>query len=514
MKPVRQLLIIFGDQLDSGSRVLDRLDPARDSVWMAEVAGEAEHVPSHKARIAVFLAAMRHFRDALRERGLPVRYVRLDDRHNRKSLAGQLRADLPHLRPERIIATEPGEWRVREELSAVAEEAGIPLEILTDPHFLTTQQDFAGFARGRKVLRMEDFYRRQRKHEGILMEEGAPAGGSWNFDRENRGTFSARGPGDLPRSPDLENDAVTEEVLDLVATRFPDHPGGLERFAWPVTPNAARRLLDEFVEHRLPLFGRYQDAMWTGEPFLYHSRLSVALNLKLIDPRTVIEAAERAWREGHAPLASVEGFIRQVLGWREFVRGIYWHAMPGYLQSNVLDAHRPLPWFYWTGETGMTCLRECIGQTLAYGYAHHIQRLMVTGLFSLLLGVAPRLIHEWYLAIYVDAVEWVELPNVVGMSQYADGGLLASKPYVASGRYIQRMSNYCKGCRYDPGKATEDDACPFTTLYWDFLMRHEKRLAGNHRMGFQLRNLRRLDADRRRALQKRARHVANRVDEL
>jgi deoxyribodipyrimidine photolyase-related protein len=346
------------------------------------------------------------------------------------------------------------------------------------------------------------------------MDEGGPAGGSWNFDRENRQAFTARGPEDLPRSPKLANEAVTGEVLDLVAKRFDDHPGSLERFAWPVTPHAARLLLDEFIEHRLPLFGRYQDAMWTGEPFLYHSRLSVALNLKLIDPRTVIAAAEQAYRERHASLASVEGFIRQILGWREFVRGLYWHAMPGYIDSNALAAHRPLPRFYWTGETGMACLRECIGQTLEHGYAHHIQRLMVTGLFSLLLGVQPRQIHEWYLAIYVDAVEWVELPNVVGMSQYADGGLLASKPYAASGKYIQRMSNYCKGCRYDPGKAAGDDACPFTTLYWDFLMRHEERLTGNHRMGFQLRNLRRLDADRRDAIRRRANHVFDGVDRL
>jgi deoxyribodipyrimidine photolyase-related protein len=259
-----------------------------------------------------------------------------------------------------------------------------------------------------------------------------------------------------------------------------------------------------FIEQRLPLFGRFEDAMWPGEPWLYHSQLSAALNLKLLTAREVVQAAEAAYRTGKVPLESAEGFIRQILGWREFVRGIYWTQMPGYLERNALDARQDLPAWYWTGHTDMACLRDAITQTLAHGYAHHIQRLMVTGLFALLLGVRPQQVHAWYLAVYVDAVEWVELPNTLGMSQYGDGGLLASKPYVATGRYIQRMGGPCAGCRYDPAQRTGDRACPYTTLYWDFLMRHEERLARNARMALQVKNVARLSPAEREALAQRA----------
>jgi deoxyribodipyrimidine photolyase-related protein len=252
--------------------------------------------------------------------------------------------------------------------------------------------------------------------------------------------------------------------------------------------------------------------MWTGEPWLYHSCLSAALNLKLLDPREVVSAAEAAYRDNHAPLAAVEGFVRQILGWREYVRGIYWTQMPGYLSTNALDAHEPLPAFYWTGETPMVCLRDTITQTLEYGYAHHIQRLMLTGLYALMLGVEPAQVHEWYLAVYVDAIEWAELPNTLGMSQHADGGLMASKPYAASGKYIQRMSNYCTGCRFDPAQATGSRACPFTTLYWDFLLRHEARLQTNQRMAMQFRNLARLDASTRESIRGEAERHRNRIN--
>jgi deoxyribodipyrimidine photolyase-related protein len=278
-----------------------------------------------------------------------------------------------------------------------------------------------------------------------------------------------------------------------------------------VTRDQALTALADFVEHRLPEFGRYQDAMWTGEPWLFHSRLSAAMNLKLLDPREVIAAAEDAYHAKHVPLASAEGFIRQILGWREYVRGIYWHFMPQYVERNALDAHRPLPAFYWTGDTDLNCVRHAVRQTLERGYAHHIQRLMVTGLLALLLGVEPREVHAWYLAVYVDAVEWVELPNTLGMSQFADGGVMASKPYVASGKYIQRMSNYCRGCRYDPTAATGETACPFTTLYWDFLRRHARLLSANPRMTMQLKNLERLGKGEQNAIEQQADDTANRL---
>ena len=351
---------------------------------------------------------------------------------------------------------------------------------------------------------MEFFYREMRRRYSVLMEGGQPVGGAWNFDAENRGAFGKAGPGLVPRAVEFPPDAITREVCALVEERFAEHPGKLAHFSWPVTCEQAQSALDDFIANRLPSFGTYQDAMWTDEPFLYHSRISTALNLKLLDPRVAIKAAEDAYRRGAAPLEAVEGFIRQILGWREYVRGIYWQLMPGYAEGNALNAYAALPAFYWTGETDMECLRQALRQTLDYGYAHHIQRLMVTGLYALLLGVEPRQVHEWYLAVYVDAVEWVELPNTMGMSQFADGGVMASKPYAASGKYIQRMSNYCKACRYDPAESVGKDACPFTTLYWDFLMRNEERLRKVPRMEMQLRNLVRIEPAKRAAIVARA----------
>lgn len=341
-----------------------------------------------------------------------------------------------------------------------------------------------------------------------MTDEGGPAGGQWNFDRENRESFGRDGPpADLPARPQHRMDALTREVIKLVEARFPDHPGDLETFNWPVTRQQALAELTDFTENRLAAFGRYQDALWTGEPHLYHSLLSVPLNLKLLNPREVVEAAVSAWQGGRAPLAAVEGFVRQVIGWREYVRGIYWWKMPGYRKRNALEAREALPGFYWTGETPYRCLSEVVGQSLRLGYAHHIQRLMITGLYALLLGVDPGKVHEWYLAVYADAVEWVELPNTLGMSQYGDGGLMASKPYAATGKYINRMSNYCAQCPANPEAATGDRACPFTTLYWDFLMRHRDRLSGNQRLSLQLRNLKRLDAEQMERIRERADEV-------
>jgi deoxyribodipyrimidine photolyase-related protein len=464
---------------------------------MAEVAAESTHVPSHKARTALFLAAMRHFRDELRERGFTVEYRELG-RHAARTLGAALGADLVRLRPSRVIMVQAGEHRVAAEIRAAVADAGLSLELAPDDHFFVTPGEFAQWARGRKELRLEYFYRWIRRRTGILMDGEEPAGGRWNFDAENRGSFGSAGPGSLPSPATFPPDAITREVIEAVEREFPGNPGGLDAFDWPATRVQARLALDDFIAHRLPQFGRWQDAMWRGEPWLYHSRIAAALNLKLLNPREACEAAERAWHDGRAPLEAVEGFVRQILGWREFVRGIYWREMPSYRDCNALDADRPLPAFFWTGETDLACLRETVGQTLALGYAHHIQRLMVTGLFALLWGVRPQEVHEWYLSVYVDAVEWVELPNTLGMSQYADGGLLASKPYAATGKYISRMSDYCAGCRFRPDRTHGDDACPYTTLYWDFLARHRERFARHPRLALQVRNLDRL-SDRERA---------------
>jgi deoxyribodipyrimidine photolyase-related protein len=489
--PVRRLTVVFGDQLDPQARSLTCLDKRRDAVAMFEVAGESTLGPSHRQRTGLFLSAMRHFALDLHRRKYRIHYVRLDAPGNIQSLQGELQRALRALRPEEVLCTQPGSWRVQRSIERAAKAAEIPLQVLPDEHFLVRHQDFSEWMAGRKQPVMEHFYRRQRRTLGVLVDpRGEPAGGDWNYDKENRGRFSQ--PPHVPRPYVPRPDEITLEVLDLVGRRFSVHPGSLRRFRWPVTRAQAVRALRDFVEKRLPDFGTYQDAMWSGEPFLYHSLLSVPLNLKLLRPLDCVAAAVRAYEAGAAPLNCVEGFVRQIIGWREFIRGIYWHEGPDYGARNELEQDASLPSFYWTGDTDMVCLRECLGQVLEYGYGHHIQRLMVTGNFALIAGLDPCQISDWYLAMYVDAVDWVTLPNTIGMVMHADGGIVGTKPYAASGRYIQRMSNYCTTCRYEPERRTGDRACPFTTFYWDFLIRMQQRFRHNRRMAMMLQHVDRI----------------------
>jgi len=509
-RPLRHLVLVLGDQLDAASSAFDGFDAAHDAVWMAEVAEESTHVWSSQPRTALFLAAMRHFAAGLSARGWALHYTRLDDAANTGTLAAELARAVQALRPQALVLTAPGDWRVLQALRGQARALGVPLDLRDDRHFFATVRDFAAHAKGRKSLRMEFFYRDMRRRHGVLMdgEDGdQPAGGQWNFDADNRHAFDPRtGPPPVPAPRRFAPDALTQEVIALVRRRFATHPGALDDFDWPLTREQALAALDDFITHRLADFGRWQDALWPAQPWLWHSRLSAALNLKLLHPREVVAAAEAAWRAGRVPLASAEGFIRQILGWREYVRGIYWTQMPGYADANALDAQTPLPAFFWHGDTDMACLRDALTQTLRLGYAHHIQRLMVIGLYALLLGVQPRRISDWFLAVYVDAVEWVELPNVFGMGQFADGGVMASKPYIASGKYIERMSagRFCAACRFDPNQRTGERACPYTTLYWDFLQRHEALLAANPRTVMQVKNLSRVDEAERQAIRTQA----------
>lgn len=480
MAQVRKLVLVLGDQLTPTLSSLAAADPALDRVLMAEVQDEATYVRHHKKKIAFLFSAMRHFAEELRGLGWTVDYVKLDAQENRGGLAAQLAHALTEHQPARVVVTEPGEWRVLQLLRDLQERSPVPLDILPDDRFLCSPGEFRAWAEGRKQLRMEYFYRDMRRKTGLLMNGERPEGGQWNFDADNR--KPARPDLFMPRPPVFAPDDMTREVLALVAERFALHFGDLEPFVLAVTRRDAEAAFDAFVQRSLPHFGDYQDAMLTGEPFLYHAVIAQYLNCGLLDPLRICRKVEAAWREGVVPLNAAEGFIRQVIGWREYVRGIYWLTMPGYERSNFLEHTRPLPEFYWTGQTDMACLRSAICQTREQAYAHHIQRLMVTGNFALLAGVDPHALHEWYLSVYADAYEWVELPNTVGMSQFADGGLLASKPYAASGAYINRMSDYCGSCRYDVKRRTGPDACPFNPLYWHFIARHRGRIGANPRM--------------------------------
>jgi deoxyribodipyrimidine photolyase-related protein len=500
---MRHLVVVLGDQLNIDSHALDDFDPATDLVWMAERRGESEHVWSHKARSALFIAAMRHFAEHVRAAGMRLQYTRMDDAGPDELLA-LLERDVRRLQPRRLVLVRPGEHRLREGIQAIAAATGITYAERPDRHFMVSADEFSRWAKGKTSLRMEHFYRWMRQRHAILIANGKPMGGRWNFDADNRGSFGRQGPGWLQQPLQFAPDHLTGRAIADVAATFAGHPGELDVFDWPVCRDDALSALDDFIANRLPAFGHWQDAMWTDETWLYHARLSTSLNLRLLSPQEVIDAALDAYAQGKAALPSVEGFVRQILGWREFVRGVYWLAPQRLLASNALDAHEPLPDFYWTGNTDMHCLAQVIGQTLRTGYAHHIQRLMVTGNFALLLGVEPARIHEWYLAIYVDAVEWVEAPNTLGMSQFADGGRMVSKPYAASGRYIDRMSNYCEGCRYRPGEATGPAACPFTTLYWDFLARHRERFWQHPRAAMQWRSLERLSIEQLAAIREQA----------
>jgi deoxyribodipyrimidine photolyase-related protein len=510
---MRSLVLVLGDQLTLDNAAFDGFDPAQDRVLMLEAPGEATHVWSHRARIALFLATMRHFAQAVEDRGWPLTYMRTGD-SGPADLPGRLAAQLQALQPTRLIVCEPGDYRLLAALQDVTAAARVPLDLRPDRHFMASREDFAQWAGGSRQLRMEFFYRRMRRQHGILMDGDQPLGGRWNFDADNRGAFPKTGPGALPPPPAFAPDALTREVLAEVAARYPQHPGSLADFAWPVTRAQAQAALTAFVHDRLPHFGTYQDAMWTGTPFAWHSLLSSALNLKLLDPREVIAAAVEAGDRAQLPLASVEGFVRQVLGWREFIRGVYWLDMPGLAHANHFGHTRPLPAWYWTADTHMNCMRDTIGQTLRHGYAHHIQRLMVTGNFALLAGMDPQQVCDWYLAVYVDAVDWVERPNTAGMALYANGGRFTSKPYVASGAYIKRMSNYCKGCRYDPAVRAGDQACPFTTLYWNFLDRHEPLFARNPRTALMAKSIGRLSAQERQAIRATADRMLDHADRL
>lgn len=507
----RNLIFILGDQLSHSISSLEGADPDQDMILMCEVQEETTYVRHHCKKIILILSAMRHFAEDLRGTGFDVRYTELDDKANTGSFTEELKRAVKEIKPEKVIVTEPGEFRVLQAMSGWEKSLGVPVDIRTDTRFLCSKDEFGAWVEGRRELRMEFFYRDMRRKTGLLMEDDKPIGGRWNFDAENRKPAKP----DLFRAshPKFTPDKTTRDVMKLVDERFAEHMGESKGFAFAVTQEDAERAADAFIEHFLPSFGETQDAMLSSDPFLNHSLLSFYINLGLLDPLDICRRAERAYLEGDAPINAVEGFIRQIIGWREYMRGIYWHFMPDYADRNFLDASRPLPSFFWDGKTEMNCLSTVIGETIDHAYAHHIQRLMITGNFALLAGLDPYAVHEWYLEVYADAFEWVEMPNVIGMSQFADGGLLGSKPYAASGAYISRMSDYCENCRYDVRKKTEEGACPFNSLYWDFLDRNKKKLDGNRRLAQPYATWGRMKDEQRKDYKNAARQFLKKLDD-
>jgi deoxyribodipyrimidine photolyase-related protein len=480
-----KLVLVLGDQLSPGLSALRAADKAVDIVVMAEVLAEASYVPHHPKKIAFCFAAMRKFAIWLQQQGWTVAYTRLDDPDNAGSIVGELLRRAAEFAAVEVMATEPGEFR----LITALQDCPIPVHQFADDRFIASHAQFEGWAEGRKQLRMEYFYRDMRRLTGLLMDGDQPAGVQWNYDHDNRKTTKS-----MPFAGPLQfvPDKIVQEVLDIVAARFGRNFGDLTPFWFATDAVQAQAQLDHWLEHGLPHYGDFQDAM-----FMYHSLVSFYINAGLLDPLDVCRRAEAEWQAGRAPLNAVEGFIRQIIGWREYMRGIYFLSGPDYVHRNVLSHSGRLPALFWGAPTKMACVGAVVAQTKAEAYAHHIQRLMVTGNFALLAGVDPYQVHEWYLAVYADAYEWVEAPNVIGMSQFADGGLLGSKPYVSSGNYIDKMSNYCGGCAYKVKDKTGPDACPFNTLYWHFLDRHRDRFAANPRMGNMYGTWDRMDAGKR-----------------
>jgi deoxyribodipyrimidine photolyase-related protein len=539
--PIRHLVLILGDQLDQDSSAFDGFDPAQDVVLMVEAFEESTHVWSHKIRTTLFLSAMRHFAESLKQRGWRVDYRALDT-HADKTLAGGLLAAIAQHQPQAVLGVEPGDLRVREQIEVAINSGAarayihslkppkstpkglktdvfgdLPSPFITwreDKHFLCGLPQFRKWAGKSVSLRMEYFYRTMRKQYKVLMDGDEPVGGQWNFDADNRKSFGKAGPQNIPETIAYQPDAITQDVIKLVNSHFAAHPGSLDDFNWPVTREQALVALKDFIDNRLPQFGPHEDAMWTNLDFGWHSLLSSSLNLKLLNPLEVVLAAEAAYKKHDLDLASVEGFIRQILGWREFMRGVYFLDMPELKTANHYGHTNPLPKWYWTGDTHMNCMKQCIGQTLKNGYSHHIQRLMVTGMFGVTAEISPQQVCDWYLAVYVDAVEWVELPNTAGMALFANGGRFTSKPYVASGAYVKRMSNYCGGCKYEPETRVGANACPMTTLYWNFLDKHEASFAGNPRTALMVKNLQRMTPELRAGVRERATEMLADLDGL
>ena len=498
-----KLIVLLADQLSPALASLQQLH-SDDVILLAEVGREASYVKHHKHKIILLFSAMRHFAAVLQQQGHRVCYIHYGSVANVHSMTDAVHYALTqHPDINSVVITECGEYRLQQEIISWQQQLSLPVQIFNDDRFVCDLPRFFRWAHGKKQLRMEYFYRDMRRYTGLLMHGDTPEGGKWNYDADNRKTWPDKLQPTAPLS--FPPDGITADVIALVKQHFAANMGNADTFHYAVCGKDARQAFLHFVQHQLPQFGDYQDAMRLNQPFLQHSICSVYLNCGLLDVRWMCNKVQQAYQEGMVPLNAAEGFIRQLIGWREYVRGLYWLLMPDYKQRNALRATRPLPGFYWHGQTNMRCMQQAVQSTIEHAYSHHIQRLMITGNFALLAGLSVDEVTDWYLAVYADAYEWVELPNTLGMALFADGGVMASKPYAASGAYINRMSNYCKHCTYNVKRTTEADACPFNALYWDFLARNEATLANNPRLALAFANWhRRSDNDKQAILAKAA----------
>lgn len=508
----KTLRLILGDQLNARYRWFSEVQD--DVVYvMMEVRQETDYVLHHAQKILAIFAAMRDLARRLGEAGHRVHYLAIDDPRNLQAIPANIDALIDHYQAGAVEYQEPDEWRLDEQLYRHGRRSAVSWLMVDSEHFYSPRHQAADIFAGRRQWLMEFFYRQMRAQHRVLMEaDGTPVGGQWNYDAENRKPW--RGKPSEPRDPRSLHDhsSLWKTIVDAGVNSF-GNPNA-DRFAWALNREEALQQLEAFIEHALPHFGDFQDAMSVHAWRLFHSLLSFALNVKMLNPREVVAKAEDAYHAGHAPLAAVEGFIRQILGWREYVRGVYWARMPDYLEKNVFGHTRALPVWFWDGNTRMNCLHHAITQSLEQAHAHHIQRLMIIGNFALLAGLDPREVHQWYLGIYIDAFEWVELPNTLGMSQFADGGLLATKPYVSSAAYIDRMSDYCKGCHYDKKSRIGELACPFNALYWDFFRRNAGALSRNPRLGMVYRQLEKMDEAAVEDCRRQARWITSNLDSI
>ena len=510
---MRTLRLILGDQLNPNHSWFKTVDPGVVYLMM-EIRQETDYVQHHIQKIVGFFAAMRHFAESLKNQGHQLIYLKLDDKHNARKLDFNISSAILETGASRFEYQHPDEYRLDRQLKQLCKGLELETAAVDSEHFLTSREYLENFFEGKKTYLMESFYRQIRRSTGFLMDGDTPLGGKWNYDQDNRKKL----PTTLTPPAPLEFTHDVEPILTMIEEAGISTIGRIDpdRFIWPISRKQSLELLEHFVTQCLPAFGTYQDAMTPDHWSLYHSRLSFSLNLKMLSPTEVVGRAIEQWKQNsdEITLSQIEGFVRQIIGWREYMRGIYWAKMPAYAKKNHLKHKNSLPEFFWTGKTNMACVSHAVNQSLDYAYAHHIQRLMITGNFALLAGVSPDAVDQWYLGIYIDAIEWVEITNTRGMSQFADGGIVGTKPYVSSANYIHKMSHYCKTCHYDHKKRVGEDSCPFNSLYWHFFDRHSDHLENNPRIGMAYRNLRKMKPQDKEALLHRANQVLENIESV